>query len=71
MRPRVELDVIFEKYVHVTQLGTNLKNVTLLTFDYMHTFFPFIQVLTDVQSYCWQYLILCNCLVNSCISFGM
>ena len=28
MRLRVELDVIFEKYVHVTQLGTNLKNVT-------------------------------------------
>ena len=25
MRLRVELDVIFEKYVHVTQLGTNLK----------------------------------------------
>ena len=28
MRLRVELDVISEKYVHVTQLGTNLKNVT-------------------------------------------
>ena len=24
----MELDAIFEKYVHVTQLGTNLKNVT-------------------------------------------
>ena len=29
MRLRVELDVIFEKYVHVTQLGTNLKNATI------------------------------------------
>ena len=29
MRLRVEVDVIFEKYVHVTQLGTNLKNVTI------------------------------------------
>ena len=28
MRLRVEFDVIFEKYVYVTQLGTNLKNVT-------------------------------------------
>ena len=27
MRLRVELDAIFEKYVHVTQLGTNFKNV--------------------------------------------
>ena len=24
----MELDVIFEKYVHVTQLGTNFKNVS-------------------------------------------
>ena len=29
MRLRVELEVIFEKYVYVTQLGTNLKNVTV------------------------------------------
>ena len=29
MRLRVELGVIFEKYVHVTHLGTNLKNATI------------------------------------------
>ena len=29
MRLTVELDVIFEKYVHLTQLGTNLKDATI------------------------------------------
>ena len=29
MRLRVELDVIFEKYVHVTQMGTNLNKAVL------------------------------------------
>ena len=53
MRLRVELDVIFEKYVHVTQLGTNLKNVT----SNNHVYFVFrLNVYLPVQNVCTKLL---------------
>ena len=53
MRLRVELDVIFEKYVHVTQLGTNLKNVTLYK-----TYTAYHQVQYLEISFTFHYLVL-------------